>query len=202
MSQPTSPGPPWNSVDEMMGAYRSRLSAPIAPHELFYYRNTVQYEHKLTVYGSVLSALGEAVGSLLDVGCGMGSLLTFYTPVDRYLGVDVIPELIAIAQKTHPRYHFLAANILSAELARHDTVTLIGVLGTSPQPLELLRRTSGLALKHLVFDYLPSTGSAARSPWLRTIVPHRIADLLAEEGWTASHIQMGTSTVIVVCERS
>jgi SAM-dependent methyltransferase len=203
MSQPSGNGPPWNFIDEMVGAYRSRLSASVAAHELFYYRDSVQYDHKLTLYGSLLRDLGESVGSLLDVGCGIGNLLKFYTPVDRYLGVDVTPELVAIAQKTHRLYHFLAANILSAGLPSYDTVTLIGALGTSPQPLDLLRRASGLASKHLVFDYLPSTGSAAGLHWLRTILPQTINDLLAEEGWNSEqNVEIGSSTVVLVCERA
>jgi SAM-dependent methyltransferase len=186
----------------MLHAYQSRLRAPVAAHELFCYQDAAQYDHKLTVYGSILRSLDESPGSLLDVGCGTGNLLKFYTPVHDYLGVDVTPEFIAIARENHPRYRFLAADVLGIELPVHATVILIGALGTSPQPMDLLRRASGLASKHLVFDYLPSTGSAAGLHWLRTILPRVIDDFLAQEGWIVSRdIPLGSSGVVVVCER-
>jgi SAM-dependent methyltransferase len=202
MSQPAGAGPPWHSVDEMVRAYRSRLSAPVSAHELFSYRDRAQYDRKLAVYGAFLGGLGESVGSLLDVGCGTGNLLKFYTPFAGYLGVDATPELITIAQKTHPSYRFLTADMLRVELPEHNTVVVVGALGTSPQPLDLLCRASGFALKHLVFDYLPNSGSAAGLECLRTIQPQTINDLLASEGWLVSRdVQVGSSTVVVVCER-
>lgn len=202
MSQPSVTSPPWNSVDEMVHAYQSRLLAGLEVHELFYYRDAMQYNRKLATYGSVLRSLGKSVGSLLDVGCGTGSLLRFYTPVDSYLGVDVTPELITIARRMFPSYDFLTIDIHDAEIPMYNTVALMGVLGTSPRPMDVLQRTSRLALTHLVFDYLPSTRSAAGLYWLRTILPQAIKDLLTGEGWTvARKVALGSSAVVLVCER-
>lgn len=202
MSQSSDTGPPWKSVDEMVHAYRSRLNAGLAEHELFNYRDAVQYDRKLATYGSILRELGKAVDSLLDIGCATGRLLHFYTPVDGYLGVDVTPELVAIARKMHPSYEFLKADIHDAELPRYNTVALIGTLGTSPRPMALLQRASGLALRYLVFDYLPSTGSAAGLHWLRTLQPQAVDDLLAREGWAvARNVLIGSSAVAMVCKR-
>ena len=194
--------PPWNSVEEMVHAYQRRLSTGLAVHELFYYRDAIQYNRKLSAYGSILRSLGKSVGSLLDVGCGTGSLLRFYTPADNYLGVDVTSELVMIARKMYPSHDFIAIDVHDAELPVYNTVTLVGAMGTSPRPMDLLRRTSCLALTHLVFDYLPSTGSAAGLRWLRTIQPQAIEDLLARQGWTvARNVRIGSSAIVLVCKR-
>jgi SAM-dependent methyltransferase len=202
MKQGSDTNPPWNSVDEMVRAYQRRLTAGLATHELFYYRDAVQYNRKLAMYGSILRSLNTSVGSLLDVGCGTGSLLQFYTPVDDYLGVDVSPELVAVARRMHPSCEFLSVDIHDVELPVHETVTLIGALGTSPRPIELLRRTSGLALTHLVFDYLPSTGSAAGLQWLHTLLPQAVNDVLTRDGWTVTRdVSIGSSAVVLMCKR-
>lgn len=57
--------------------------------------------------------------SILDIGCGYGDLLTYLervniTPSD-YLGIDLSPKIINIAQQQHPSNKFLVFNILNQE---------------------------------------------------------------------------------------
>jgi SAM-dependent methyltransferase len=51
--------------------------------------------------------------SILDCGCGAGRLLELMPDGwhGNYLGVDISPELIALARKTHPQRRFLCADL-------------------------------------------------------------------------------------------
>ena len=44
--------------------------------------------------------------SVLDYGCGVGRLSELFNP-ELYTGIDISPEMLKIARKTHPEYTFL-----------------------------------------------------------------------------------------------
>ena len=54
--------------------------------------------------------------SILDFGCGFGSLLDHLkargAPESRYLGIDINPRLIAQARRLHPRARFEVVDVL------------------------------------------------------------------------------------------
>src|SRR2546428_11299742 len=69
----------------------------------------------------------EECASILDVGCGFGDLLTYLRERDWpgiYTGIDIVPELIAEAQRRHG----------SDEKARFLNVELTSV---APQPADM-----------------------------------------------------------------
>jgi SAM-dependent methyltransferase len=50
---------------------------------------------------AVLAAVGDPLTSVLDVGCGLGHLRDYLRAcgwTGRYLGVDIVPEFVAMAQ--------------------------------------------------------------------------------------------------------
>ena len=47
----------------------------------------------------------DALKRILDYGCGTGRHTCLFAE-NKYLGVDIIPELLAIAEKDHPNYTF------------------------------------------------------------------------------------------------
>ena len=51
--------------------------------------------------------------SVLDAGCGWGRLLTLMPPTWRgvYVGVDISPDFIAMAEEQHPDRSFLCADL-------------------------------------------------------------------------------------------
>jgi SAM-dependent methyltransferase len=52
--------------------------------------------------------------SVLDVGCGVGHLRQYLSHRDytvSYTGIDVIPEMVAVAQNSYPDSHFCVGDI-------------------------------------------------------------------------------------------
>jgi len=83
-------------------------------------------------YEAFLSICGDLTGkSLLDFGCGTGDFLGFLRSrgIDcAYTGVDIHPDLIALARGKHPEAEFLARDIEEEPLGRtFDVVLACGV---------------------------------------------------------------------------
>jgi SAM-dependent methyltransferase len=83
-------------------------------------------------YEAFLALCGELAGkSLLDFGCGKGDLCGFLRGrgvACTYTGVDIHPELVALAGAKHPEAEFLARDIEEEPLARtFDVVVACGV---------------------------------------------------------------------------
>jgi len=74
---------------------------------------------------------------LVDLGCGAGNLLeglneAEFTPV----GVDLVPEMVAVAARRHPQLEFVAADITALPFpdGHADVVTCLGVLEYVGEP--------------------------------------------------------------------
>lgn len=75
-------------------------------------------------------------GSLLDVGCGLGDLLTFLDQHDaavRYVGIDIRPSVIGDARARHPGVRFEVADAQSCGRLqeRFDCVFASGLFGVA-----------------------------------------------------------------------
>lgn len=72
--------------------------------------------------------------SVLDVGCGMGDLITFLgargvTP-GAYLGLDLVPGFVERCRATYPApYRFECANFITRRFARHERYDLVVSMG-------------------------------------------------------------------------
>jgi 2-polyprenyl-3-methyl-5-hydroxy-6-metoxy-1,4-benzoquinol methylase len=79
-------------------------------------------------------------GPVLDMGCGTG-LLAAGIPADRYLGVDLDADTIAIARRTYPQHRFqtLAEFEALPPVERFSTVVALAVIEHVPSPEEWLR---------------------------------------------------------------
>ncbi len=192
----------WNSVSDMVAAYTERLLSDDDMSRVFCYQDPLQYERKLLWYAAVLESLRNDVGSILDVGCGVGELLRHYRPSTTYVGVDVVPAFIERARRNFPDTSFRCANVLTDDVGVFDTCVLLGAMGCSPSPLQLLSRAGEIARGHLLFDYLPSDGSAALCEWLRTFAWADIATVLSHQGWTVTkHARLSSSTAAFHCSK-
>jgi trans-aconitate methyltransferase len=64
-----------------------------------------------------MEAGGMAKARVLDVGCGVGHLidhLASHAFEGSYLGLDLVPEMIAAAARRHPSWHFHEGSIAAA----------------------------------------------------------------------------------------
>ena len=83
-------------------------------------------------YEAFLALCGDLAGkSLLDFGCGKGDLFGFLRArgIDcAYTGVDIHPDLIALARAKHPGTEFLVRDVEEEPLGRKfDVVVACGV---------------------------------------------------------------------------
>ena len=71
--------------------------------------------------------------SILDVGCGLGDLLSFLTEQGinvKYTGVDVLSEMIDSAKKFHPKSDFYKINIFKDDISNLGQYDVIYASGT------------------------------------------------------------------------
>jgi SAM-dependent methyltransferase len=187
----------------MVTAYTARRTEERPIHEVWFFRDQRQHEGRLKAFASALDAIGSVEGAVLDVGCGTGELLRWHRPSHEYLGVDAVPRFVEEARSSFPRHRFACGDVLAgAWLARTNTVVMAGLLGMSPQPLELLQRAAELATRHLVFDYLMAGGTAEGYGPLRTLSDSVTNEILSANNLhPCRQLQLGTSGTLVHAER-
>ena len=77
----------------------------------------VTYEGQTLRFGILLDAIGRP-GSILDVGCGYGAFIEYliahghFDAADGYTGIDISPEMIAVARELRPNRRFEVRNLI------------------------------------------------------------------------------------------
>lgn len=114
------------------------------------------------------SVLSAAPGPMrgLDLGCGAGKVLEGIPREKLFIvGVDLVPEMVAVAAGNHPDDRFAAADAghLPFRAGSFDFVTSVGVLEYIPDPLAILRGVHALLRPggHLIMS-LPNRTSLFR----------------------------------------
>jgi SAM-dependent methyltransferase len=90
-----------------------------------------------------------AARSVIDAGCGNGyflSKIAAHFPEKDYLGIDLSPELVALARKRHPRRTFIAGDFFTAGLGRADVVLMRFLVQHLSDFAAVLRRSAELLL--------------------------------------------------------
>lgn len=87
----------------------------------------------------VRAVLPHVRGSVLDHGCGVYSLAA-RVPPEKYLGVDVDEDSLAVARSRHPLHRF-ASEV--PDEAKYDTVASMAVIEHVPDPASYLRHLGG-----------------------------------------------------------
>lgn len=60
--------------------------------------------------------LDSRTAHVLDLGCGTGLAIDYLScSADRYLGVDLSPDMLTIAKEKHPNHNFVLASILAID---------------------------------------------------------------------------------------
>ncbi len=187
----------WDDANRMSATYRRRYAEGLPLWAVFSYRDPTQYERKLSWYAT---RLREAVGSLdsvLDVGCGPGELLVRSDLPAGYFGVDVIGEFVDAARSRFPDRRFCRGDLLEQDFRPAHTVVMVGVLGLSPRPLELLERACALARTNVLFDFVGDVGCTADGYTLRTLDSAQVVGIAQAAGlqvvrWDA----LGSATAV------
>ena len=111
-----------------------------------------------------LCEIGDLAGrSILDVGCGLGDLYPFLESRFRnftYLGIDLLPEMVAAARQKYPGGQFEVADVYSVR-HKFDYVLASGALSFNVAPgkkfyFDMIARMFELCNKGLAFNMLDS----------------------------------------------
>lgn len=102
-------------------------------------------------------------GSILDVGCGNGRLISGIKPNIKYVGIDFSKGLLNEAKKLYPAYDFRFADITEDsmwnELPKFDAVFSIAVLHHIPE------RDQQLFVVKAIKEHIKSEGKLVLSVW-------------------------------------
>src|SRR6266508_6922508 len=73
--------------------------------------------------------------SVLDIGCGKGEFISFFlkryphTRLEPYLGIDIVPEFLDLAQRKYPEFELKQENFLGPDFGRGEKFELVIALG-------------------------------------------------------------------------
>jgi SAM-dependent methyltransferase len=125
-------------------------------------------------WGIVSNLQLEPPKLLLDVGCGIGNLITFTSLAtkENYLGIDISPPMVERARALHPGYNFEVADPMKCN-SISDLVVAHGFLLHQHDLFLKLHKLVQLTGSHLIFDLLVAKeGYSRRSQegyWTRVL---------------------------------
>lgn len=125
-------------------------------HRCMYETNLQTWKQIQTESRSIISKLVIPSETILDVGCGIGYLTEcINTPKENYTGIDISPDLIALANIYYPEYKFeigdcrllpYASKRFNWSIARSLTGSLEAIDGAYKQCMFELRRVAKYTL--------------------------------------------------------
>jgi len=162
----------------------------------------VQNKASLGKRWSLVESLAGGVrySSILDMGCGIGNLITFTTLADarNYLGIDVSSSMIERAKALHPSYRFEVSDLAELDLADdYDLVVAHGFLLHQHDLFLKLHDLRVLTKGHLIFDVLVANeGYSRRSSlgyWTRVLGDEEYGFMKKdlEEEFTLKEVKFG-----------
>ena len=92
----------------------------------------------------VSAALPYIHGSVLDLGCGYGAILSRLTPKE-YVGIEADPTVFRWLKKTYPNHTFLQRDLDTDQLELNqafDTVVMLAVIEHLKRPENILQQIS------------------------------------------------------------
>ena len=110
----------------MIQSIRSVLAIPTA-YQLWFNVVGGHARAKVLVNEYIQPAVGARI---LEIGCGPGTILR-YLPQSEYLGFDLSPKYIKMAEKRFPKAHFVCERVSQFSLAkdqRFDVVLALGIV--------------------------------------------------------------------------
>jgi len=104
--------------------------------------------------------------SVLDIGCGKGELINFFltrfpdTRLAPYVGIDIVPEFLDLAQRKYPEFEFHQENFLRPDFGmgeKFELVIALGVLVTRVRCYEeyleyFINKMVGVSSKYVAFN--------------------------------------------------
>ena len=166
-------------------AYRAPLSEL---YDLLYLGRGKDFASEAKVVAGLIRARRPDAVSLLDVGCGTGEhLVTWRTMFAQVEGVDIAPDMVAVARAKLPGVPIHCGDMRDFDLGRtvDGISTLFSTLGYLPSPAELDAGVANLT------RHLPLGGVLVAEPWWfpeRFLDGHIGHDVVRKDGTTVARV--------------
>jgi len=140
------------SSKSLVRAYRKRIREQGFTGKTLFYKDEAQYQRKLHHFAELLRANVTPTDTLLDVGCGYGSLVQLL-PKCIYKGIDIVPDFVSRAREQYPLNHFELTDI-DSEPGCYDWCVLLGVVNTIAEPRRVVDAAWKRCSKGLMVDFI------------------------------------------------
>jgi SAM-dependent methyltransferase len=154
--------------DQIRRHYEPRIGGDLPHHQVLDWASAQSQLARFEIFARNVPLQDK---SLLDVGCGLGDLLTYLDSLGlrvRYTGVDLLEKMVQAARSNHPGIDFVQGDIFQAnpfEPESFDVVFCSGAfnlnLGNNEQFLPRAVATMlELARQYAVFNLLHSRAAS------------------------------------------
>lgn len=177
------------SIEIIQAYYKDKINPENPDYKIHGWEDEDSHLRRFNVLYKELKLSGK---SILDVGCGAGPLYRYFKErkiANSYLGVDILPEMIALAKKRYPETVFLHQNIFEDNPFPEkcfDVVYASGIFNLDLGNNELFVQDSialfgELASQTVVFNLL-STKSQDKESGYYYAVPENMMYLIKKSG--------------------
>ena len=154
--------------DQIRRHYEPRIGGNLPHHQVLDWASAQSQLARFQIFARNVPLQDK---SLLDVGCGLGDLLTYLESLGlrvRYTGVDLLEKMVQAASRNHPGHDFIQGDIFQAHPFKPETFDVVFCsgafnlnLGNNEQFLPSAVATMlELAREYAVFNLLHSRAAS------------------------------------------
>ena len=136
------PGPSHDDrKDKIRRHYEPRLGSDLPHHAVLDWASAQSQLARFQIFARNVPLQDK---SLLDVGCGLGDLLTYLESLGlgvRYTGLDLLEKMVQAARRNHPGHDFMQGDIFKANPfapESFDVVFCSGAFNLSATPVKVI----------------------------------------------------------------
>ena len=159
------------TVAQLRAIYQERIATYGFSGKIMVYPSEAQRRGKITQFGALLQEVVNAKDSLLDIGCGYGSLVRVL-PHCTNLGIDIVPEFINHAKQQYRSMDFQLMDVREC-LGQYEWCVLAGVVNSSPEPGLSVNLAWERCTKGVVVDFIDRNKMTIDGEEDATDVPYR-----------------------------
>lgn len=142
------------TTHDMVSAYQDNIKKHGYSAETLFYSDEELHAAKIIQYATLAHRIWSGCPSVLDIGCGYGSIIPFL-PQCSYAGIDVVPEFVEEARRRYPGRRLEVKDIYEYN-EKSEWVLLLGIMGSVPEPERLVTRAWELTTVGLIVDFIDS----------------------------------------------
>lgn len=139
---------------QLVSVYTDRVRKLGLSSEAMFYADTGQHQKKLSHFATLVFNIVLPDDTVLDVGCGFGSLAPLLPPC-TYSGIDIVSDFILHAKSKYPLLDFRVCSV-HEDKGLYDWCIVLGVVNSVPDPKTLLSKAWEKCKKGVIVDFIDS----------------------------------------------